>query len=60
MTEEILLQAIEKIRQYNLISNDVLKRDIGLMEKKIWNDFFKIMSESGVYEKDLNWEDAFT
>ena len=60
MTEEILLQAIEKIRQYNLISNDALKRDVGLMEKKIWNDFFKIMSENGVYEKDLNWEDAFT
>tara|TARA_B100001013_G_scaffold13346_1_gene7811 strand:+ start:137 stop:1117 length:981 start_codon:yes stop_codon:yes gene_type:complete len=60
MTEEILLQAIEKIRQYNLISNDTLKRDVGLMENKIWSDFFKIMSENGVYEKDLNWEDAFT
>jgi NitT/TauT family transport system substrate-binding protein len=60
MTEEILLQAIEKIRQYNLLSSDTFKRDVGLMENKIWNNFFKIMSDNGVYEKDLNWEDAFT
>ena len=43
MKEDILLQAIKKIRSYNLISNEISQgRNIGLMTEKKWNDFREI------------------
>jgi NitT/TauT family transport system substrate-binding protein len=61
MTEEVLFQAIRKIREYNMISNKVsLGNDIGKMSEEKWKNFFNIMSENGVYDKDLNWRNAYT
>ena len=61
MTEAVLSQAIKKIRQYNMISNEIsLGKNIGLMSDGQWNEFFNIMSDNGVYNKDLNWTDAYT
>ena len=61
MTEEVLFQAIGKIREYNMISNEAsLGKDIGKMSEEKWKNFFNIMSENGVYDKDLNWRDAYT
>ena len=61
MTEEVLSQAIRKIREYNMISNEVsLGNDIGKMSEEKWKNFFNIMSENGVYDKELEWRDAFT
>jgi NitT/TauT family transport system substrate-binding protein len=61
MKEDILLQAIKKIRSYNLISNEISQgRNIGLMTEKKWNDFFTTMSRNGVYKKDLQWKNSFT
>jgi NitT/TauT family transport system substrate-binding protein len=61
MTEDILLQAINKIRDYELVSDDIAKGDnIGLMTEKKWERFFNIMSENEVYNKDLVWKNSFT
>ena len=60
MKEEILLQAIEKIKKYNLISNLSDYSDIGSMTNERWKEFFTIMSNNNIYKKDLNWEDSFT
>ena len=61
MTEAVLSQAIKKIREYNMISNEIsLGKNIGLMSDGQWNEFFNIMSDNGVYNKDLNWTDAYT
>lgn len=61
MKEDILLQAIKKIRSYNLISNEISQgRNIGLMTEKKWKDFFMTMSRNGVYKKDLQWKNSFT
>ena len=61
MKEDILLQAIKKIRNYELVSNEITKGlDIGLMTDIKWESFFKTMSINGVYEKDLEWRESFT
>tara|TARA_B100000214_G_scaffold367476_1_gene337671 strand:- start:2479 stop:3186 length:708 start_codon:yes stop_codon:yes gene_type:complete len=61
MTEDVLLQAIRKIREYNMISNEVsLGADIGKMSEEKWKNFFNIMSENGVYDKNLKWRDSYT
>lgn len=61
MKEDILLQAIKKIRNYELVSNEISKGlDIGLMTEIKWERFFKTMSINGVYEKDLEWRESFT
>ena len=61
MKEDILLQAIKKIRNYELVSNETSKGlDIGLMTDIKWESFFKTMSINGVYEKDLEWRESFT
>ena len=40
MTKEIIFQAIDKIKEYNLISNEDGYQDIGLMENKRWEVIF--------------------
>ena len=61
MKKDILLQAIKKIRNYELVSNEISKGlDIGLMTDIKWESFFKTMSINGVYEKDLEWRESFT
>ena len=61
MKEDILLQAIKKIRNYELVSNKISKGlDIGLMTDIKWESFFTTMSINGVYEKDLEWRESFT
>ena len=61
MKEDILLHAIKKIRNYELVSNEISKGlDIGLMTDIKWESFFKTMSINGVYEKDLEWRESFT
>tara|TARA_B100000029_G_C17597726_1_gene964744 strand:- start:2120 stop:3124 length:1005 start_codon:yes stop_codon:yes gene_type:complete len=60
MTEEILLQAIGKIKKYNLISNRDDYSDVGLMTEERWNEFYITMSNNGIYKKDLNWKDSYS
>ena len=61
MKEDILLQAIKKIRNYELVSSENSKgRDIGSMTDTKWESFFKTMSSNGVYNESLSWRQAFT
>ena len=61
MKEDILLQAIKKIRNYELVSNEISKGlDIGLMTDIKWESFFETMASNGVYEKNLKWRESFT
>ena len=60
MTKEIIFQAIDKIKEYNLISNEDEYQDIGLMEDERWKLFFETMSNYNVYSKELNWKDSYT
>ena len=60
MTEEILFQAIDKIKKYNLISNSNDYNDVGLMTEERWNEFYITMSNNGIYKKDLNWKDSYS
>ena len=61
MKEDILLQAIKKIRNYELVSNENSKGlDIGSMTDAKWESFFKTMSSNGVYDESLSWRQAFT
>ena len=61
MKEDILLQAIKKIRNYELVSNEISKGlNIGLMTDIKWESFFETMASNGVYEKNLKWRESFT
>ena len=61
MKEDILLQAIKKIRNYELVSNEISKGlDIGLMTDIKWESFFETMASNGVYQKNLKWRESFT
>ena len=61
MKEDILLQAIKKIRNYELVSSENSKGlDIGSMTDAKWESFFKTMSSNGVYDESLSWRQAFT
>ena len=61
MKEDILFQAIKKIRNYELVSNEISKGlNIGLMTDIKWESFFETMANNGVYEKNLKWRESFT
>ncbi len=61
MTDDILAQAIDKMRAYGIVkSGDAENAGIGVMTDARWDAFFGIMSESGVYEKNLPYQKAYT
>ncbi|MGC6535295.1 MAG: ABC transporter substrate-binding protein [Parvibaculales bacterium] len=61
MTPDIIEQAIEQIRsRAMLIPENGDSQAIGTMQTERWQEFFETMSENGVYDKQLYWQDAFT
>jgi NitT/TauT family transport system substrate-binding protein len=56
ITEEVLAQAREKMRQYAIVAPD----GSGAMTDERWADFFKVASDQGVYPKDLDYKRAYT
>lgn len=61
MTQDILDQAINQIRDRGLvISGDALDKGIGTMTRQRWKSFFTLMAENGLYDMEMNWENAFT
>ncbi len=61
ITDDILAQAREQMRARGLVrSGDAMKMGIGAMRAERWAHFFKVMSDNGVYPKDLDWRAAFT
>lgn len=56
MTQALLDQAREKMRQYQIVAAD----GSGAMTGARWAEFFKVASEQGVYPKDLDYRRAYT
>jgi NitT/TauT family transport system substrate-binding protein len=57
MTEDVLAQARDKMRQYGLVDGgDAATLGVGAMTDQHWADFFKIASPNGA----ANYKDAFT
>jgi NitT/TauT family transport system substrate-binding protein len=54
MTPVLLAQAREKLLSYGIV--EAPDGQTGTMTSARWADFFKIMSDAGVYPKDLNWQ----
>jgi NitT/TauT family transport system substrate-binding protein len=61
MTDDILAQAIEKMRTRNIvIPEGGTASDIGQMSDERWKAFFGTMSAEGVYPRDLDYKRAYT
>jgi len=61
MRQDIIDQAIEQIRQRGMLASpDTEKQGLGAMSAARWQNFFKTMSENGVYPTTLDWQNAFT
>lgn len=61
MTQDVLDQAREKMRAYGLVTGgDARTLGIGAMTLERWKAFFEVMSQNGVYARDLDWRRAFT
>ena len=56
ITEDVLAQAREKMRQYAIVAPD----GSGAMTDERWADFFKVASSQGVYPKELDYRRAYT
>jgi NitT/TauT family transport system substrate-binding protein len=57
MTEDVLAQAREKMRQYHLVDGgDAATLGFGAMTDQHWSDFFKLVSEKGA----ASYKDAFS
>lgn len=53
MTPALLAQAREKLLSFGIV--ETADGQIGAMTEARWAEFFKSMSDAGVYPKDLNW-----
>jgi NitT/TauT family transport system substrate-binding protein len=60
MTDAILKQALDKMKQYNLLeSGDGHDFGLGSMSDKGWRVFRDTMAAEGLYPKDLDYKKAF-
>ncbi len=61
MTDDIIAQAIEKMRAYGIaLSGDAEAKGLGAMSDARWQEFFTVMSGQGIYPRDFNYRDAYT
>lgn len=61
MTDALIAFGIAKMKQYGIVdSGDSLTAGIGAMSEARWRDFFQMMSEAGLYPKDMDWKKAYT
>jgi NitT/TauT family transport system substrate-binding protein len=61
MTQALLDQAKEKMRQYGLVdSGDAKTLGVGAMTDARWESFFKVAAAQKVYPKDLDYKRAYT
>jgi NitT/TauT family transport system substrate-binding protein len=54
MTPDLLAQARAKLLSYGIV--EAGDGQIGQMSMARWGEFFKVMSDAGVYPKDLDWQ----
>ena len=61
MTEDVLAQARDKMRQYGIVdSGDAATAGPGVMTDQRWADFFQVANAGGVYPKALDYKAAYT
>lgn len=61
MTDEVLLQAIEKMKSYGMaLSGDAERLGLGVMTEARWKEFFEVMRDQGLYKPDFPYTEAFT
>ena len=61
MTEDVLAQAREKMRSYDIVQpGEATTHSIGGMTDDRWKDFFDVASGQGVYPKTLDYKKAYT
>ncbi len=61
MTEDVLAQARDKMRQYGIVvSGDAVGGGIGAMSDKRWADFFAMASQKGVFPPSMDYKAAYT
>jgi NitT/TauT family transport system substrate-binding protein len=58
MTDDVLSQAIDKMRSYKMLGET--QADTGKMTEERWKAFFDVMSQNGVYDPGLDWRLGFT
>jgi len=59
MTQDVLDQAREKMREYGIVSGDK-GAPVGAMADDRWKAFFDVASAQGVYPKTLDYKRAYT
>lgn len=61
MERDILDQAREKLIAFGIVwPQDGSADVVGAMSEARWERFYGLMSDAGLYKKDLPWQDAFT
>ena len=61
MTQDLLDQAREKLRQYEIVEGgDARTQGIGVMTDARWKAFFDVASGQGVYPKTMDYKTAYT
>jgi NitT/TauT family transport system substrate-binding protein len=61
MTDDILAQAIEKLKDHHiLVADGASPKSIGQMTDERWQTFFDAMSRVGVYSRDLELRKAYS
>jgi len=60
MTDDVIAQARDKLKSYAIVmGGDAAKGGIGAMTDDGWKRFFETMSAAGVYDKTLDWRNAY-
>ena len=61
MTEDVLAQARDKMRQYGIIdSGDAATAGPGVMTDQRWANFFQAANVGGTYSETLDYKDAYS
>jgi len=61
MTQDVLDQAREKMRQYQIVDGgDASALGVGAMTDARWQAFFDVASSQGIYPKTLDYKSAYT
>jgi len=60
MTDDVIAQARDKLKRYEIVmGGDAAKLGIGAMTDAGWKRFFDTMSAAGVYDKSVDWRNAY-
>jgi NitT/TauT family transport system substrate-binding protein len=60
MTDDVLAQARDKLKRYEIVmGGDAARLGLGAMTDAGWKRFFDTMSAVGLYDKTLDWRQAY-